>query len=85
MTKLLLTVIVGAFVAAFAEEVMSREKRGIRARMRANLEDFKSGFREGYRGPTGASSAPGPALIEGFPEPSSGGGVPPLTGQSPAV
>ena len=58
MTKLVLTVVVGAFVAAFAEEVMSREKRGIRTRVKTNAEEFKRGFMEGYRGlPVGSLSS----------------------------
>jgi hypothetical protein len=63
MTKLFLTAIVGAFVAAFAEEVMSREKRGIRVRMKSNVEDFRLGFREGYRGLPIQSEPPRPAVV----------------------
>jgi hypothetical protein len=63
MTKLLLTVVVGAFVTAFAEEVMSREKRGLRTRMKAHAEDLKRGFIEGYRGLPPSSLPPGPATV----------------------
>jgi hypothetical protein len=63
MTKLFLTVVVGAFVAAFAEEVMSREKRGIRTRMKTNAEEFKRGFVEGYRGLPAGSLASPPAPV----------------------
>ena len=63
MTKLLLTVVVGAFVTAFAEEVMSREKHGLRARMKANAEDFKRGFMEGYRGLPDDSRPSRPAVV----------------------
>jgi hypothetical protein len=63
MTKLFLTVVVGAFVAAFAEEVMSREKRGIRVRFQANAEEFKRGFMEGYRGLPAGSLASQPATV----------------------
>ena len=63
MTKLFLTVVVGAFVAAFAEEVMSREKRGIRTRLKNNAEEFKRGFMQGYRGLPVGSLPSGPGAV----------------------
>ncbi len=84
MTKLLLTVIVGAFVAAFAEEVMSREKRGIRVRTRAYIQDFKRGFSEGYGGLPDRSSPPDRLWSGDLPS-VPGSPKRPLTGQSLAV
>ena len=62
MTNLVLTVIVGAFVAAFAIEVMTPKKRDGRSWLSKAASDFKRGFLEGYRGKqAGNAQLPEPA------------------------
>ena len=62
MTKVVLTVIVAAFVAAFAVEVMTPKKRGARSWLRRAARDFKRGFLEGYHGTAaGNAQLPEPA------------------------
>lgn len=50
MTKAMLTVIVGVFLAAFATELMARRPRRRHARVSTSAEDLRRAFLDGYHG-----------------------------------
>jgi hypothetical protein len=57
MTKFMLTVIVGVFVAAFAVEMIGRRRRRVRPQLGDVARDFRRGFAQGYRRETNADQA----------------------------